>query len=148
MKREAFLTFWCFPFQAALTFNGIVGGVNVGLFSLGMLLPWINSKVSYIRGVLNQKDEPKLAKQELSVWNREYSIIGFNNWTLAQSVPAYLWLQSVSNFISTLRRCYIPTTLYFLTGSAIRLSRIVQFYFMDSSQFSDCRIEGICSRIW
>ncbi|XP_065221049.1 putative sodium-dependent multivitamin transporter [Planococcus citri] len=30
--------------KAALTFNGIVGGINLGLFSLGMFLPWINSK--------------------------------------------------------------------------------------------------------
>lgn len=34
--------------QAALTFNGIVGGINLGLFSLGMFLPWINSKVSHM----------------------------------------------------------------------------------------------------
>lgn len=32
--------------QVAISFNGMVGGVTLGLFSLGMLLPWANSKVN------------------------------------------------------------------------------------------------------
>lgn len=31
--------------QVAITFNGIIGGVTLGLFSLGMFFPWANSKV-------------------------------------------------------------------------------------------------------
>lgn len=34
--------------QVAISFNGMVGGVTLGLFSLGMLFPWANSKVCYI----------------------------------------------------------------------------------------------------
>lgn len=37
--------------QAALTFNGIVGGINLGLFSLGMFIPWINSTVNSIKTI-------------------------------------------------------------------------------------------------
>lgn len=33
--------------QVAISFNGMVGGVTLGLFSLGMFVPWANSKVSY-----------------------------------------------------------------------------------------------------
>ncbi|XP_033225867.1 sodium-coupled monocarboxylate transporter 1-like [Belonocnema kinseyi] len=30
--------------EVALSFNGMVGGVTLGLFSLGMFVPWVNSK--------------------------------------------------------------------------------------------------------
>lgn len=32
--------------QAALSINGLVGGAMVGLFTLGMILPWSNAIVS------------------------------------------------------------------------------------------------------
>ncbi|KAL1512457.1 hypothetical protein ABEB36_002044 [Hypothenemus hampei] len=30
--------------QVAISFNGMVGGVTLGMFSLGMFIPWVNSK--------------------------------------------------------------------------------------------------------
>lgn len=33
-----------FIIQVALSFNGMVGGVTLGLFSLGMFIPWANAK--------------------------------------------------------------------------------------------------------
>lgn len=38
--------------QLALSFNGMAGGVSLGLFSLGMLFPWANSKVRSFKGQL------------------------------------------------------------------------------------------------
>lgn len=34
--------------QVAISFNGMVGGVTFGLFSLGMFFPWANTKVIII----------------------------------------------------------------------------------------------------
>lgn len=31
--------------QLALSFNGMAGGVSLGLFTLGMIFPWTNVKV-------------------------------------------------------------------------------------------------------
>ncbi|XP_045785159.1 sodium-coupled monocarboxylate transporter 1 [Maniola jurtina] len=38
--------------QLALSFNGMAGGVSLGLFSLGMLFPWANAKGAVAGGVL------------------------------------------------------------------------------------------------
>ena len=45
--------------QAALSVNGLVGGAMVGLFTLGMLLPWCNSVVSDITFPLQLKHDTK-----------------------------------------------------------------------------------------
>ncbi|XP_037974048.2 sodium-coupled monocarboxylate transporter 1 isoform X1 [Plutella xylostella] len=38
--------------QLALSFNGMAGGVSLGLFSLGMLFPWANTKGAVVGGVV------------------------------------------------------------------------------------------------
>ncbi|XP_073973566.1 sodium-coupled monocarboxylate transporter 1-like [Rhodnius prolixus] len=38
--------------EVALTFNGITGGITLGLFSLGMLFPWANSKGALSGGLV------------------------------------------------------------------------------------------------
>ncbi|XP_059054331.1 sodium-coupled monocarboxylate transporter 1 [Achroia grisella] len=38
--------------QLAVSFNGMTGGVSLGLFTLGMLFPWANSKGAITGGVL------------------------------------------------------------------------------------------------
>ncbi|XP_067005282.1 sodium-coupled monocarboxylate transporter 1 [Anabrus simplex] len=37
--------------QVALSFNGMVGGVTLGMFSLGMFFPWANSKGVLVGGI-------------------------------------------------------------------------------------------------
>ena len=37
--------------QVALSFNGMVGGVTLGLFSLGMFVPWANSKGAMVGAI-------------------------------------------------------------------------------------------------
>ncbi|CAH1395632.1 unnamed protein product [Nezara viridula] len=39
--------------EVALSFNGITGGITLGLFSLGMFFPWANSKGALIGGLVS-----------------------------------------------------------------------------------------------
>ncbi len=36
-----------YPNQATLSFNGAVNGATIGVFTLGMFIPWANSIVSF-----------------------------------------------------------------------------------------------------
>lgn len=58
--------------QVAISFNGMAGGVTLGLFSIGMFFPWANSKVGSIVNLL------KLMKTTTDVFLGGYIWVSFS----------------------------------------------------------------------
>ncbi|XP_011310481.1 sodium-coupled monocarboxylate transporter 1 [Fopius arisanus] len=122
--------------QVALSFNGMVGGITLGMFTLGMFIPWSNAKGT-IAGALTALvlvlwiclgAQVAVLNGEIETTTKFTSIescFGLNNTSAMDSMPtessemvssfyriSYLWYSAIGCIVTVI----IGTLVSFLTG--------------------------------